>query len=115
MNVVLLSTYDLGHQPFGLASPAAWLREAGIMVAVNIAGVAQALLLASAGGAEPVRIPEALSGPHRSRRPRVSRRIRNNWRATVASSRNEVQRPQPPCCATWSAAARQRRSTSLET
>jgi radical SAM superfamily enzyme YgiQ (UPF0313 family) len=29
MNVVLISTYDLGHQPFGLASPAAWLRELG--------------------------------------------------------------------------------------
>ncbi len=27
MNVVLLSTYELGHQPFGLASPAAWLAE----------------------------------------------------------------------------------------
>lgn len=33
MNVVLLSTYDLGHQPFGLASPAAWLQEAGAAVA----------------------------------------------------------------------------------
>lgn len=32
MNVVLISTYELGHQPFGLASPAAWLREAGAMV-----------------------------------------------------------------------------------
>ncbi len=29
MNVVLISTYELGHQPFGLASPAAWLRRAG--------------------------------------------------------------------------------------
>jgi radical SAM superfamily enzyme YgiQ (UPF0313 family) len=29
MNVVLISTYELGHQPFGLASPAAWLRERG--------------------------------------------------------------------------------------
>jgi radical SAM superfamily enzyme YgiQ (UPF0313 family) len=29
MRVVLLSTYDLGHQPFGLASPAAWLRREG--------------------------------------------------------------------------------------
>jgi radical SAM superfamily enzyme YgiQ (UPF0313 family) len=29
----LISTYDLGHQPFGLASPAAWLRDAGIEVA----------------------------------------------------------------------------------
>jgi radical SAM superfamily enzyme YgiQ (UPF0313 family) len=30
--VVLISTYELGHQPFGLASPAAWLREAGAQV-----------------------------------------------------------------------------------
>ena len=29
MHVVLLSTYDLGRQPFGLASPAAFLRGAG--------------------------------------------------------------------------------------
>ena len=32
MNVVLISTYDLGHQPFGLASPAAWLKSAGHQV-----------------------------------------------------------------------------------
>jgi len=32
MNVVLISTYELGRQPFGLASPAAWLREAGSTV-----------------------------------------------------------------------------------
>ena len=32
MKVVLLSTYELGHQPFGLASPAAWLRAAGARV-----------------------------------------------------------------------------------
>lgn len=32
MNVVLLSTYELGRQPFGLASPAAWLRQAGVQV-----------------------------------------------------------------------------------
>jgi len=29
MHVHLISTYDLGRQPFGLASPAAWLRRAG--------------------------------------------------------------------------------------
>jgi len=29
MRIVLISTYDLGHQPFGLASPAAWLRADG--------------------------------------------------------------------------------------
>jgi radical SAM superfamily enzyme YgiQ (UPF0313 family) len=27
---LLISTYELGHQPFGLASPAAWLRREGI-------------------------------------------------------------------------------------
>lgn len=32
MRALLISTYDLGRQPFGLASPAAWLREAGIEV-----------------------------------------------------------------------------------
>ena len=35
MNVVLLSTYDLGHQPFGLASPAAWLKRVGANVVCN--------------------------------------------------------------------------------
>ncbi|MGD9903206.1 MAG: CUAEP/CCAEP-tail radical SAM (seleno)protein [Vicinamibacterales bacterium] len=30
--VLLLSAYDLGRQPFGLASPAAWLRRAGFAV-----------------------------------------------------------------------------------
>ena len=32
MRVLLISTYDLGRQPFGLASPAAWLRREGIGV-----------------------------------------------------------------------------------
>jgi radical SAM superfamily enzyme YgiQ (UPF0313 family) len=31
-NAVLISTYELGHQPFGLASPAAWLRNAGAAI-----------------------------------------------------------------------------------
>jgi len=30
--VTLVATYELGRQPFGLASPAAWLREAGVEV-----------------------------------------------------------------------------------
>jgi radical SAM superfamily enzyme YgiQ (UPF0313 family) len=34
VKVVLLSTYELGRQPFGLASPAAWLRAAGHHVTV---------------------------------------------------------------------------------
>jgi radical SAM superfamily enzyme YgiQ (UPF0313 family) len=32
--VLLLATYEMGRQPFGLASPAAWLREAGLEVMV---------------------------------------------------------------------------------
>ncbi|MCH8112824.1 MAG: radical SAM protein [Proteobacteria bacterium] len=32
MKVLLVSTYELGHQPFGLASPAAWLAEVGAEV-----------------------------------------------------------------------------------
>jgi len=32
MNIVLISTYELGRQPFGLASAAAWLRAAGARV-----------------------------------------------------------------------------------
>jgi hypothetical protein len=33
VRILLISTYELGRQPFGLASPAAWLREAGHDVA----------------------------------------------------------------------------------
>ena len=29
MDILLISTYELGHQPFGLASPRAWLERAG--------------------------------------------------------------------------------------
>lgn len=32
MKTVLISTYELGRQPFGLASPAAWLQQAGSAV-----------------------------------------------------------------------------------
>jgi len=31
---LLISTYELGRQPFGLASPAAWLKRAGVEVAL---------------------------------------------------------------------------------
>ncbi len=33
MNIVLISTYELGRQPFGVVSPAAWLRKRGHQVA----------------------------------------------------------------------------------
>ena len=32
MKIILISTYELGHQPFGLASPAAWVRRSGAEV-----------------------------------------------------------------------------------
>jgi radical SAM superfamily enzyme YgiQ (UPF0313 family) len=32
VNVVLISTYDLGRQPFGLASPSAWLKPLGVSI-----------------------------------------------------------------------------------
>ena len=32
MHALLISTYELGRQPFGLASPAAWLRREGMEV-----------------------------------------------------------------------------------
>src|SRR2546428_6428831 len=32
MRVLLIATYEMGRQPFGLASPAAWLRQAGATV-----------------------------------------------------------------------------------
>lgn len=46
MKVVLISTYELGRQPFGLASPAAWLRARGHQVvcadlAVGVLPIAQ--------------------------------------------------------------------------
>lgn len=34
LRVLLISTYELGHQPFGLASPATWLRDLGAEVTV---------------------------------------------------------------------------------
>jgi radical SAM superfamily enzyme YgiQ (UPF0313 family) len=38
VNIVLISTYELGRQPFGLASPAAWLRNRGHrVVALDLA------------------------------------------------------------------------------
>src|SRR6266853_1255537 len=38
VNIVLISTYELGRQPFGLASPAAWLRQRGHnVVALDLA------------------------------------------------------------------------------
>jgi len=51
VNIVLISTYELGRQPFGLASPAAWLRQRGHnVVALDLAR--QSLDEASIGSAQ---------------------------------------------------------------
>ncbi len=41
MNVVLISTYELGHQPFGLTSAAAWLKREGAEVTCQDVAVQQ--------------------------------------------------------------------------
>jgi radical SAM superfamily enzyme YgiQ (UPF0313 family) len=41
IRAVLVSTYELGHQPFGMASPTAWLRAAGASVVGIDLAVAQ--------------------------------------------------------------------------
>jgi hypothetical protein len=54
LKIVLISTYELGRQPFGLASPAAWLRKRGHSVvcmdlarqALNEAAIREAHLIA---------------------------------------------------------------------
>jgi len=54
VNIVLISTYELGRQPFGLASPAAWLRDRSHQVTaldlarqpLNEASVREAALIA---------------------------------------------------------------------
>src|SRR5882762_9317294 len=55
LNIVLISTYELGRQPFGLASPAAWLRKRGHrVVALDLAR--QSLDEAAIGEAELIAI-----------------------------------------------------------
>ena len=55
VNIVLISTYELGRQPFGLASPAAWLRKCGHPV-VTLDLARQALDEAAIGDAELIAI-----------------------------------------------------------
>src|SRR5712692_1497943 len=55
MKIVLISTYELGRQPFGLVSPAAWLRKRGHAVACFDL-TRQELDAAAVGGAELIAI-----------------------------------------------------------
>jgi hypothetical protein len=68
MHALLISTYDMGRPPFGLASPAAWLRAAGWDVTcVDVAkGRLEAARLAEAalvGFHLPMHTATRLAGP----------------------------------------------------
>jgi radical SAM superfamily enzyme YgiQ (UPF0313 family) len=52
MRVVLLSTYELGRQPFGLASPVTWLQKAGAEVSCQDLAVDKDLREEPIAGAE---------------------------------------------------------------
>ncbi len=52
-SVVLISPYEIGRQPFGLAQPAAWLDDAGIDVVLNDLAV-QPLAQTAVSGADAV-------------------------------------------------------------
>ena len=68
VNVVLLCTYEMGRQPFGLASPAAWLRGAGHSVTCADLSV-EPLPVADVAGADlvafylPMHTATRLTGP----------------------------------------------------
>src|ERR1700730_2394607 len=55
MKIILISTYELGRQPFGLVSPAAWLRKRGHAVTCFDL-TRQALDSAAVGSAELIAI-----------------------------------------------------------
>jgi len=77
MRAVLVSTYDLGRQPFGLASPAAWLRRAGVEVSC-VDGSRDRVTDAHFAGASlvafylPMHTATRLAGPLIARARRVS-------------------------------------------
>src|SRR5271165_6450819 len=81
MRALLISTYELGRQPFGLASPAAWLTEAGCDVECVDAAKQplQDISLASAdlvGFHLQMHTATRLAGPLIARARRVIRRAR---------------------------------------
>ncbi len=81
MNVVLVSTYELGRQPFGLASPAAWLGAAGCEVQC-VDATRDRLTDESLSAADliafhlPMHTATRLAGPLMTRARRVNRRAR---------------------------------------
>src|SRR6184192_2823163 len=83
VNVLLISTYELGRQPFGLASPAAWLRRAGATVTCLDLAV-QALDEDALSSADLVAFYLPMHTATRIAAPLIARVTRSNPRAHVA-------------------------------
>jgi radical SAM superfamily enzyme YgiQ (UPF0313 family) len=84
VRVLLISTYDLGRQPAGLASPAAWLRGAGVDVeCVDVSR--DALHDGQIGAADLVAFYLPMHTATRLAAPLVSRVRRVNARAQLAA------------------------------
>jgi len=84
VRALLISTYDLGRQPFGLASPAAWLRGAGVEVeCVDVSRDALQDVQISAAGLVAFYLP--MHTATRLAAPLIERVRRVNPNARVAS------------------------------
>ena len=83
VRVLLISTYDLGRQPFGLASPAAWLRREGIDVDCVDTSRDAPLMRASRG--RPRRVLSSMHTPTRLAAPVIARIRQVNPSARLAA------------------------------
>jgi radical SAM superfamily enzyme YgiQ (UPF0313 family) len=84
VNAVLISTYEMGRQPFGLASPAAWLRAAGW--SVRCADAAKERLTDDAlAGADLIGVHLPMHTATRLAAPVIARARRVNPRAKVCA------------------------------
>jgi radical SAM superfamily enzyme YgiQ (UPF0313 family) len=81
---LLLSTYDMGRQPFGLASPAAWLREAGAEVRCQDLGLDE-LDEAAAQAADLIGFHRPMHTATRLALPIIERVRALNPRATICA------------------------------
>jgi radical SAM superfamily enzyme YgiQ (UPF0313 family) len=84
VRVLLISTYDLGRQPFGLASPAAWLRKEGLEVDC-IDTSRETLSDSQVGGASLIAFYLPMHTATRLAAPLVSRARRLNPSARLAA------------------------------
>jgi radical SAM superfamily enzyme YgiQ (UPF0313 family) len=84
VRALLVSTYDLGRQPFGLASPAAWLRRAGVDVTPVDASRTK-LLDADIASADVVAFYLPMHTATRLALPLVARTARVNARARIVA------------------------------